>query len=55
MVELFAPIAFFKPIWLVLSLTVTNIILATPKAPTIRDNPAMAHPPLLIDPNTLSI
>ena len=45
MVELFAPMAFFKPIWLVLSRTVTNIILATPNAPTNKDKPAIAHPP----------
>ena len=49
-VELFAPMAFFKPIWLVLSRTVTNIILATPNAPTSKDNPAMAHPPWFTEP-----
>jgi hypothetical protein len=50
MVELFAPMAFFNPIWLVLSLTVTNMILATPNAPTNRDNPAIAHPPWFTEP-----
>ena len=50
MVELFAPMAFFKPIWLVLSLTVTNIILATPNAPTNNDKPAIAHPPWFTEP-----
>ena len=43
----FAPIAFFKPIWLVRSLTVTNMIFATPNIPTINDRPAIAHPPIL--------
>ena len=47
MVLFLAPNAFFSPIWLVLSRTVTNMILATPKAPTIRLNPAIAHPPAL--------
>ena len=34
--ERLAPMAFFKPIMLVLSFTVTNIILAIPNMPTIR-------------------
>ena len=41
-----APIAFFNPIWLVRSLTDTNIILATPNIPTINDNAAITQPPM---------
>ena len=47
MVLFFAPIAFFKPIIGVLSLTVTNMILAIPKAPTIKLNNPIIHPPRL--------
>ena len=44
MVLFFAPMAFFKPIMLVLSLTVTNIILAMPNKPTIKLIPPMIAP-----------
>src|SRR5664279_4416553 len=44
----FAPIAFFRPIIEVRSLTVTNIILAIPNAPTIRLKMPIAQPPRLI-------
>ncbi len=43
-----APIAFLKPISLVLSLTETNIIFIIPTAPTKRDNPVMNNPAILI-------
>ena len=44
MEELFAPMAFFKPITEVLSLTVTNIILAIPNKPTIKLIPPIKPP-----------
>jgi hypothetical protein len=47
MTLLLAPIAFLRPIWDVLSLTVTNIILATPNMPTINARAPIAHPPIL--------
>ncbi len=52
--ERLAPIAFFNPICAVRSLTVTNIILATPNMPTMSDRAAMAHPPKLIEPKMVS-
>jgi len=42
------PIAFFSPIILVLSLTETNMILATPKPPTSKAKKAIKQPPRLI-------
>ena len=44
----FAPIAFVNPLCDVLSFTVTNIILANPKIPTIKLNNAMSQPQILI-------
>ena len=41
---LLAPIAFFNPIILVLSLTVTNIMLAIPNIPTIKLMPPIIEP-----------
>jgi hypothetical protein len=41
-------IAFFSPIILVLSLTETNMILATPKPPTSKAKKAIKQPPRLI-------
>ncbi|OPZ16678.1 MAG: hypothetical protein BWZ05_01791 [Bacteroidetes bacterium ADurb.BinA245] len=51
----FAPIAFFNPIWLVRSLTDTNIILATPNMPTINESAAITHPPIFRLTNALLI
>src|SRR5665213_883853 len=58
MLFLLAPIAFFNPIIGVRSFTVTNMMLAIPKAPTTRLKIPMAQPPILILPNkelTLSL
>ena len=46
MMRLLAPTAFFKPICGVRSLTVTNMILATPNKPTIRLIPPITAPPM---------
>ena len=51
MIRLLAPIAFFNPIWLVLSFTLTNMILATPNNPTIKLMPPIIAPPILIPEN----
>ncbi len=50
MVDRLAPMAFFSPIILVLSRTVTNMILATPNMPTIKERIVMAIPPTVKPP-----
>ena len=51
-----APMAFFKPMIGVLSFTVTNIMLAMPKAPTTRLNNPIAQPPrLMLENNELTL
>ena len=52
MVRFLAPIAFLSPMMGVLSLTVTNMMLAIPKAPTIRLSRPIIHPPRLMLPNS---
>ena len=49
----FAPMAFFNPITLVLSFTVTNIMLAMPNMPTIKLITPIKPPTMFTVPNKL--
>ena len=55
MVLRLAPIAFFNPMILVRSRTVTNMIFATPKIPTMKESMVMAIPPIVIPLNMEAI